>query len=158
MNSAIRKLNSVGAVKILQRSFRIIDYKKILYLWASARNLNKDITFKARIESPVREIERVMPDIDFGVYTAYKLRFKDVPADYSEVYVYADEEELEIIKKRMSKFKTAQKNPNFFVLKKDKNFKLYSSITLAQIFVDLWNLKEWYAKDFILQLEKKLEE
>lgn len=157
VNSAVRKLNSIGAVKILQRNFRVIDYKKILYLWASIRNLGKDIIFKARIEAPVREIERIMPDIDFGAYTAYKLKFNDVPADYSEVYVYADENELEIIKKRILKFKISQKNPNFFILKKDKNFDSISSISLAQIFVDLWNLKEWYAKEFILQLEKNLE-
>ena len=29
-------------------------------------------------------------------------------------------------------------------------------ITVAQIFVDLWNLKEWYAKDFLKAMEKKI--
>jgi len=28
--------------------------------------------------------------------------------------------------------------------------------TIAQIFVDLWNLKEWYAKDFLKAMEAKL--
>ena len=28
--------------------------------------------------------------------------------------------------------------------------------TLAQTFVDLWNLKEWYAKEFLIALENKI--
>ena len=160
VNLAIRKLNSIGAVKIEQRSFSVLDPKKILYLWASLRNLDKDTIFKARIELPIREIERQMPDVFFSAYSAYKLRFQDVPADYSEVYVYADEKELEEIKKRVSKLKTSKTNtnPNFFVLKKDSSMKLYKQIPLAQIFVDLWNIKEWYAKDFITALQNKIGE
>jgi len=32
----------------------------------------------------------------------------------------------------------------------------YSSIPLAQVFVDLWNLPEWYAKEFVQALEKRI--
>ncbi len=156
VNSGVRRLSMIGAVKIVPRGFKVIDVKKILYLWASIRNLEKDIIFRVRIEISVREIERVMPNVVFTGYSAYKLIFNDVPADYSEIYVYADEKELEIIKKRISKFKTSQNNPNFFILKKDNLIDLYNKIPLANIFVDLWNLKEWYAKDFILNFEKNL--
>lgn len=156
VNLAVKKLESIGAVKIQQRSFHVLDIKKILYLWASVRNLEKDILFKTRIDAPVREIEKLMPDILFTAYTSYKFRFNDVPADYSEVYLYADEKELETIKKRLSKLKNYQTAPNLFILKKDSSLNLYDRIPLAQIFVDLWNLKEWYAKDFINALEDKI--
>lgn len=156
VNSAIKKLYSVGAIKINQRNFNIIDARKMLYIWASVRNLEKEIIFKARLEMPVREIERAMPNILFTAYTAYKLKFNDTPADYSEVYAYADEKELDIIKKRFSNFKHSEENPNLFILKKDKSLDLYSSIPIAQIFVDLWNLKEWYAKEFINSLDNKI--
>ena len=156
VNLVARKLNSSGAIKIQQRSFHVLDVKKILYLWASLRNLRKDIIFQARIEIPVREIERILPDILYTAYTAYKFRFNDVPADYSEVYIYADEKELGVIKKRISKSRHSEKNPNLFILKKDSSLNLYDKIPLAQIFVDLWNLKEWYAKDFINALETKI--
>ena len=43
--------------------------------------------------------------------------------------------------------------PNLFVLKKGRNMK---EMTAAQIFVDLWNLKEWYAKDFLMAMEARL--
>ena len=156
VNLAVKKLESMGAIKIFKRSFKVIDIKKILYFWASIRSLEKDIIFKLRIEMPVREIERNLPDVIFTAYTAYKLKFKDVPADYSEVYAYADEKELETIKKRFLK-KDNGKKPNLFILKKDKALSLYKTMPIPQIFVDLWNLKEWYAKEFINSLEKNLE-
>ncbi len=155
VNLAVKKLESIGAIKIMQRSFKVIDVKKILYFWASARNLKKDIIYSARINMPVREIERNLPDITFTVYTAYKLKFNDTPADYSEVYVYADEKELETIKKRFPKAEN-EKKPNLFVLKKDKTLNLYKTLPISQIFVDLWNLKEWYAKDFLNALEMRI--
>ena len=156
VNSSVKKLESIGAVKIQQRSFNVIDIKKILYLWASLRNIDKDIILKIRIEAPVREIERALPNVVFTAYTAYKLIFDEVPADYSEVYAYASDEELEIIKNRISKLKTSENNPNLFILKKDSLIKLYKTLPLAQLFIDLWNLREWYAKEYLAALEKKI--
>lgn len=157
VNAAVKKLGMIGAVKILHRSFKIMDVKKALYYWASARNLQKDVLLKTRIEMPVREIERGMPNLIFTAYSAYKLRFNDVPADYSEVYVYADEKELDLIKKRFSlnEKNQANKNPNLFVLKKDAFVEKYKKIPLVQIFVDLWNLKEWYSQEFVKNLETR---
>jgi len=160
INLAVKKLNSIGALKIHQRSFHVLDIKKILYLWASIRNLSKDIAFQARIEAPVREIEKILPNVFYTAYSAYKLRFNDVPADYSEVYIYGDERDLGIIKHRLSDLKFSPEKstikPNFFVLKKDASLNLYKNIPIGQIFVDLWNLKEWYAKEFIDSMEEKL--
>lgn len=155
VNSVVKKLNSIGAVKVMQRSFKILDARKILYLWASLRNLEKDIIFKTRIEMFIRNIEKIMPNIIFACYSAYKFRFNDVPSDYSEVYVYADEKELDIIKKRLSQ-RIEGRKPNFFVLKKDALLGLYKQIPVSQIFVDLWNLKEWYAKEFVNALERRV--
>jgi len=149
INLALNPLKSMGAVRINQRNFDVIDKKKILYYWASARNIEKDIVYKTRVEKKISKIESEMPsNVTYGAYSAYKFRFKDVPADYSEVYVYSDD--IEEIEKRFPK---NNKQPNLFVLKKDTNMK---EITVAQIFVDLWNLKEWYAKDFLKAMEKKI--
>ncbi len=154
VNSAIKKLEKMNAIKKGNMNFHIIDLKKILYYWASVRNLEKDIVYKTRVEMPVREIEKNLPDAVYAGYSAYKLKFKDVPADYSEIYVYADEKELLEIKKR---FAIKEKNPNLFVLRKDENMDLYSKTgTIAQIFVDLWNLKEWYASEFLKEMEIRL--
>jgi len=161
VNSVVKRLNSIGAIRIQQRSFDVLDIKKILYVWASLRNLGKDIIFQVRIDAPVREIERILPNVFYTAYTEYKLRFGDVPADYSEIYVYANEDELAEIKKRIFGFKISLENSgadsNFFVLKKDSSLDLYKETPLAQIFVDLWNLKEWYAKEFIIAFENNFE-
>ena len=93
-------------------------------------------------------------DVVYGAFTAYKFKFKDVPADYSEAYVYGSDEMVDDIKKRFPESKNV---PNLFVLKKDDLMEAYGkTTTLAQTFVDLWNMKEWYAKDFLTALEDKI--
>src|SRR3989344_1663123 len=144
-------MQDMGAVRIKQRGFAVQDVKKIMYYWASIRRLQQDIIYSTRVEKPVKEIEKLMPDtIVFACYTAYKLLFNDVPADYSEVYVYGDE-------KLKSRFPQNKEPHNLFVLKKDKHIEQYGKVaTIANTFVDLWNLKEWYAKEFVKSMEARL--
>jgi len=155
INLAVKKLERMNAIKIKKMEFTIIDVKKILYLWASTRNLEKDMIYQTRADMPVQEIEKSLPNITYAAYSAYKFRFKDVPADYSEVYVYADEGGLKEIRKR---FPPSDKNPNLFVLVQQGPENYPKTGTIAQIFVDLWNLKQWYAKDFLKALEQRIEE
>ena len=154
INLAVKKLEKINSVKIEKMQFRVIDLKKIIYLWASNRNFDRDIIYSTRINLPVREIERNIPNMIYACYSAYKFKFNDVPADYSEVYVYASVEELEKLKKR---FPEKKGKANLIVLKKDKNLERYDKTgTIAQIFVDIWNLREWYASDFIKYMEEKI--
>src|SRR3989344_3933490 len=149
VNLALEHLKKMNAIEVNNRSFTIVNAKKILLYWASIRNLVKDIIYKTRVNRSVVEIEKNMPpNVLFGAYSAYKFILKDMPADYSEVYVYVDINNVEEIKKR---FKENKNEGNLFVLKKD-----FKEMTKAQIFVDLWNSKEWYAKDFLKALEEKI--
>ena len=150
VNNALQPLVKMNAVNVKQRGFDVIDVKKILYYWASIRNIEKDIVYATRVDAPVRKIESEMPnDVVFTAYSAYKFKFKDVPADYSEVYVYGRNLE--------KRFPKNNKRPNLFVLKKDHLIEKYSKTsTLAQMFVDLWNIKEWYARDFLNAMEEKI--
>jgi len=149
VNLSLKPLIRMNAIRINKRSFDITDKNKILYYWASIRNVEKDIIYKTRADKPVRKIESEMPDdAVYACYSAYKFKFKDVPADYSEVYAYSNN--LKEIEKRFPKNDKAQ---NLFVLKKDDNMK---EITMAQIFVDLWNMKEWYAKEFLKGMEERI--
>ena len=140
VNRTIKKLESMGAVDIKPRGLNVIDREKILMYLASIRNPHKDITYKTRSDKSVKEIEKLMPgEVEFTAYTAYKLRYKDVPADYSEVYVYGDKDAAPEIKDRFP----PQKGPsNLYLLKKE------TEVTPSLIFADLWNLREWYAKEF----------
>ena len=149
VNLALKPLRRMHAIDNHKMGFYVVDKRKILFYWASIRIVDKDIIYQTRVEKPVREIERSMPhNVIFGAYSAYKFMFDDVPADYSEVYAYSDN--LENIKKR---FPETIGPPNLFVLKRDSNLK---KMTRAQIFVDLWNTKEWYARDFLDAIEVKI--
>ena len=152
VNAAVNVLERMGAVDIKPRALHIIDIKKILYYWASIRNLQREIVYSTRVEKPVVEVEKSMPnDVVFAAYTSYKFLFKDVPADYSEVYVYGNENEL---KKRFPLVKGVH---NLFVLRKDALMEKYGKTTsIANTFVDLWNLKEWYAKEFVKEMGGKI--
>jgi hypothetical protein len=153
VNLALKYLRKMNAVDISPRSFKVIDPKKILFYWASIRNIEKDIIYRTRAEQPVRKIEASMPKgIAFGAYSAYKFRFKDVPADYSEVYVYAEKEDIE------ERFPFSKNEPNILVLRKDENISRYGELTtIARTFVDLWNISTWYAKDFLKELEARID-
>lgn len=148
VNYALRNLAKMGAIDIKKRNFSIVNPKKILYYWASIRNIEKDIIYSTRADLTVADIEKLMPsNIIFTAYSGFKFMFNEAPADYSNVYVYSKD-----IKELKERFPPNKNPPNLFVLKQDENLK---QITSGQLFVDLWNLKEWYAKEFVELLEKK---
>lgn len=150
VNYALKPLNKMGAISKKTRGFSVIDPKKILLYWASIRELQP--VFSIRVNNSVENIEKNMPPgTVFGAYTAYRFRFNEAPADYSEVYVYAEPDKVK------SRFKGSKKRPNLFVLKKDKNIEKYGKkTTLAQTYVDLWNINAWYAKEYLRALENEI--
>lgn len=151
--NALKVPRASNAIKVTGRYFELIDAEKLLYIWANARNINKDIIYQTHIDQGAAEIENHLPpEVIFGAYSAYKMAFKDTPADYDKVYVYASH--LAEIKKR---FPPKKGYPNLIIFKADAFLKNYGEITPPpQIFADLWNLPEWYAKDYLSALKEKL--
>ncbi len=154
VNHALQVLKKMNAIKVNPRNFKIVNSKKILYYWACIRNIKKDIVYETRVDDTIINIEKNVPDdAVFAAYSAYKYKFKDVPSDYSAVYIYAND--LKELKRRFPK---KNKLPNLFVLELDGNLSRYGKTsTLANIFVDLWNLEDWYAKEFLTALEKRID-
>ena len=154
VNNALKPLETIGAIEKKTRSFGIIDIKKAITFWATSRNITKDILYKTRSDLFVQKIEGEMPaEAVFTAYSGYRFLYNDTPADYSEVYVYADKKTLEEIKNR---FPQKKGPPNIFVLEKDPFMQAENIAPLPQIYVDLWNLKEWYARDYLDALERRL--
>jgi len=151
-----------GSIKVNSRFFTLENYKKLLYLWANERSLKREIVYSARLDSDILNLEKEMPsNVIFGLYSAYKFIYKDAPADYDHLYVYSDAKDLKELQKRLLTSSVLSKTPrlasNFFILESDLWLKGYSeSMPLEQIFVDIWNSQEWYAKDFLKALEQKL--
>lgn len=152
VNNIVKTLSKIGAIEIKRFGFNVIDVKKILVFACIKRDLDKDIILSFYVDLPVKKIEENMPaSAVFSAYTAYRLYFNDAPANYGEVYVYLEKENLDELKQR---FDIKNKKPNVFVLKKD--FKMQGKVSLPLLYIDLWNLKEWYAKEYLNALETRL--
>jgi len=158
--NGLKTPRNVGAVEG-KRGLRVRDIEKFLHLWATFRNFKKDIIYQTNVSKPVREIEGEMPaGVIFGGYSAFLKKYKEAPADYDKVYIYSSEKEATEVKNR---FPVQKGYINLIVLKVDpwlKNpafsFAKAGATPDCQTFADLWNLPEWYAKDFLNALKDKI--
>ncbi|TSC88079.1 MAG: Uncharacterized protein G01um10147_310 [Microgenomates group bacterium Gr01-1014_7] len=143
----------MGAVRVTGRNFVVEDPEKLLYHWASVRNLQKDILFTTHVDIPIFEIEGMMPpNVTYGGFSAARKIMGQAAADYDTVYVYA--ESISDLKMRFT-FKKGR--TNLVILKADPYISRYGQITtLTQTFVDLWSLPSWQAKDFVNELKEKI--
>ncbi|OGV96245.1 hypothetical protein A2W24_04050 [Microgenomates group bacterium RBG_16_45_19] len=155
VNHALVVPQQLGAVRKESKYFVLADFKKLIYYWASIRNLGKDIVYTTHIDMPVLDIEAsIPPESIFAGYSAGRLILKEPPADYDKVYFYTDIA-LDLLKQR---FPPQPKNTaaNVLVLKLALPMRLYGPrTTLPQTFVDIWNLNDWYAREFTQELEGK---
>jgi len=153
--NALKVPRQLKIIEVTGRNFRIRNKEKFLYLWSTYRNFKKDIIYQTKVDLPPKKIEALMPPkIIYGLYAAYNQRFDDQPADYDKVYIYSTEKELGKIKKR---FPFKKGYFNLVILKQDKFLHNYGETTpLCQTFVDLWNVGEWYAQDFLNALKNKI--
>lgn len=152
--NALKIPRASNAIEVTGKFFLVRDQEKFLNIWATFRNLSKDIVYQTRVDASAIEIEGLMPpDVIFTAYSAYRLKFNDAPADYDKVYIYSDN--LEEIKKR---FPPQTGNPNLIVLKPDAELSKFGSlVSLPQLYTDLWNLADWYARDFWKSLLEKIQ-
>ncbi len=162
VNSAVSKLERISAVIVYTRHFEVISLEKLLLYWATHRDLYRDICYQTYVNLEIREIESSMPaKVAYTAYTAYKYVVGEPPADYSQVYVYANQAGLEGIKRR---FPAKSGHYNLIVLSADfimsrmieDGTLKHSSVSMPQMFVDLWNIKNWYSKEFTDKLMEKM--
>ncbi len=155
IHNALKIPRKTGAVRVTGRFFVLENPEKMLYLWATFRELKKDIIYQTFSNKSAKEVEALMPEkVIFGAYSSYIEKFHFAPADYDKVYVYIAKNYLPDFKKRFP-FKKGE--PNIIVLEADKFLKKYGRITpICQTFVDIWNLPEWYAQDFYKEFKEKL--
>ena len=85
----------MNAIDKKHLGFKVIDPRKILFYWASFRQLERDIVYQTFVDLSVREIEKMMPSCLFTAYSGYRFRFHSAPAGYSEVFAYSNDENVE---------------------------------------------------------------
>lgn len=152
--NALKIPRASGAIEG-KRGLRVLDIEKMLYIWATFRKLKKEIIYQTKASKDIFTIEGEMPaQVIFGAFSAFVRKYGQAPADYDKVYVYAEKTRLSEIKNRFPK---QDGRPNLFVLSADPFLKQYGPITPdCQTFVDLWNINDWYAKDFLRVLKEKM--
>lgn len=165
---AAGSLGRIGAITRYEGYFSVTNFEKLLGFWAVERNLDKDIIYKTYVEEAESEIEKRMPaEVAFTCYSAYVALFGNDVSEYSGVYVYATEKGLDEIKKRFPERRLSERSDytNLTVLKPDvvleeriNNGSLEkASVSLPQIYVDLWNNKDWYAYEFLKKLKHRVD-
>ena len=137
--NALKIPRSQGAISVSGRNFSVADKEKFIYIWATQRNLDKEIVYKTFCPKSAKEIEGMMPSgIIYGAYSAYSQKYENAPSDYDKVYIYSEEKNIGEIKNRFPKMKG---EPNVFVLKSDAHLESFGRVAPdVQIFADLWNV------------------
>ena len=134
--------------------FRLIDPKRALLYWAITRELTKDVTYTTFVPTTTGEIEAGLPrGAILTAYSGFLSKLGSTPADYEQVFAYADAGEI----KRAFK-PTSRRERNLFVLTPDEHLQRLSErgvAPLVQIYVDLWQLGA-PASRFVKELERKL--
>jgi DNA-binding transcriptional ArsR family regulator len=156
VHNALKPLKKIHAVDIMRRGFKLVDIKKFLIYWAILRDVERDIVYKTFVGESVEDIESSLPSgVIYTAYSGYKIRFGEVPADYGEVYVYANNDEKKEIEKR---FPTRRGPFNLFVLEMPKLLETWKEeiVLIGLLFADVWNLPAWYGKEFVRVIEHKL--
>ena len=144
VNHALIPLREMNIVKINKTSSRVTDWERLLFFWATRRNVKKEIFYSTFSPLPIYDREGLMPpEVIPTVFTAFRYYFKQTPADYDHIYLYSEK-----IEKIIKRFPISKHPPNIFILKQDPYLLKSKKLGLAQLFVDLWNMPEWYAKDF----------
>lgn len=157
VHHALHTPTEMGAIRKAGKFFVLQDFKKLLYYWASIRAPRRDLLYETAVNLPIREIEGLaIPGSIYGAYSAAKRFLGEPPADYSKAYFYILPSDLPNFKRR---FPPNQKAPaNTSALKMLPLMRQYGPTTsLVHTFVDLWNLADWYARDFTQALEAKID-
>lgn len=156
VHHAIAVPASIGAIRKESKFFVLERVMKLLLYWGSVRNLRRSIIYQTHSPLSVREREGLIPPTAvFACYSAARKILREPPADYDRVYVYDDAASLDEYRRRFPP--ASGKQPNVFVLRAHSAMRLHGTVTtVAQTFVDIWGLPDWYSEDFTRVLEEKI--
>lgn len=146
----------IGAIRKESKFFILEHVMKLLLYWASTRNLKHSIIYQTYSPLSVQEREGQMPpSAVYACYSAARQILGEPPADYEAVYIYDAADNLLEIGRRFPP--ETKKRPNLFIIRDTPSLRQYGSFTTTpQTYVDIWNLSDWYASDFLKGLEEKI--
>lgn len=155
VHHALEKLRQMGAVRIGGDGGAVVDAEKILMHWANHRNLARDVTTTRTLNHSVLEVEGLLPQGSIlGGYSAVRSWYGEAPADYTKVYVY--HANIQEVLRRFEGHKEG--GTTLYVLTLVSTIPTRTETTsLAHTFVDLWNMTDWMAKDFVRRVKEDID-
>ena len=128
VHHALHTPTAIGAIRKESKFFVLEDAIKLMYYWASARNLNRRIFYQTYSDKPIQEIESfALPTSIFACYSAARIIMGEAPADYATVYFYDDPAHSQDIHTRFPPDST--KHANVFFLTKTPDMAAYGQYT-----------------------------
>lgn len=87
VNYALGTPSKIGAIRKTSKFFVLEDFDKLLYYWASVRELEKDIVYATYYPGRSLTAESELPAGSiYGGHTAAKILLKEAPADYDKIH------------------------------------------------------------------------
>lgn len=156
VHHALAMPTQIGAIRKESKFFVLEHVMKLLLYWGSVRNLKRSIIYQTYSPLSVAAREGQMPPTAiYACYSAARKILVEPPADYDGVYVYDALETIPEVKRRFPSDKG--KRPNIFILSGASMLCQYGAVTTIPLtYVDIWNLSDWYANDFLKGLEEKI--
>ncbi|MBI2631837.1 hypothetical protein HYW75_02440 [Candidatus Pacearchaeota archaeon] len=155
VNKVLKKFETSGAVEIFPMRFKIIDSSKIIFDWATKRNLQKDISEKYSIDMSILEIEKSLPFI-LTAYSAWRILNKTIPFEYSKVYAYVPKKDRDLFQIWLQDKPKGRGRDNLFIIFTDDEHLIKNSnkkvAPIPQIFVDIYSLSGIESKYFINEI------
>jgi hypothetical protein len=160
VNKTIKKLTTANAVEATRTGVRVLSPARLLNLWATERNLNKDVWQAFRLD-PIPEAERDLPKDT--LLTAFSAWFKTSgrkPAEYDRLYFYVTDKENFNQWLNFRKQKTRTTNPNIFALFVNDDHLIQTSkkgiACTPQIYVDIYSINGPEAAPYLHDITTEL--
>ena len=156
VNKTVRKLEATGAVEATRFGVRILSPSRILNLWATERNLARDVLTAFRMD-PLEKVERELPGCAIlTAFSGWVSLTGSKPAEYSTIYFYVrDREEFQawLDLRRSGARRT---NPNVFALFRDDPHLISVSkdgiVPVPQIYVDIYSIGGPEAQPYLREI------
>jgi len=156
VHAAMEVPRRVGAVRVGGRGVTVTDAAKLRTIWATFRNLPADTIATYRLRAPVSDVEGDMiPEARFTGPSAAKFELGFLPADYDTVLVYATADDLPKMEDRFHDRMHKRGQTVLRVVQPDPF--LPSRVPLVQAYVDLWQLPDWWASEFLRYVGEALD-
>src|SRR5258708_25429271 len=124
IHKALERPRAIGAVRGSASGLRVLDPKRLQFMWAAVRNLSADIVYATRVPMAVSEIEARLPVSAIPTpYTAFvHHQGPNLVADYEPVIAYADGNE------GLRRFPHPLGQPNLLILGPDPLLPRYAKV------------------------------